>query len=293
MDLQDKDKRGDIADLLRSAVEGDETILDVIRDVRPAADGEGDHLIPRATVAISRRKLNPEPPPEPIRLPSPRRAHVFHDAPGFAAYLNRFGTDETVILGDAAGLRFAAVLDETAAEGFEIVELALQPHPLIAPWLGILDRPIPIVALAAFIIQHRRAVAAPNPRELVLALSQVRGAATVEMHQGRGRDAVNGLIVSTTIAGKQTTEIVDLPDSIQLRAPLLIGSADMDIDVDITLDFDVPNKRMLATLTSADIAVRRIEAFHAVADELAGARDGKVTIGLGLINHAPWACRTR
>lgn len=269
-----------IEDFLRSVQKGQENVLEVVE----AMTGDGQKM---AVLALQNRQLQPEPPDPPQRRESPRRAHAFHDVEGFAAYLAKYKTADTVVLADTAGLAIRAVLDERAKDGFEILVLSPAIHPLFRPWQALLEPdtdPLRIAEFAEFVMTNRRAVVAPDPRELVLMLSQVKASKKITIDRGRGMRSLNGVMIETVIQGQDKTEFVDLPDSLTIRVPLFVRTSPLQIEVDLLAlagDGDV-----FMRAVSADVDQAKVEAFEEMCQAVA-AIEG-VVVGTGSPNHCAW-----
>ena len=78
-----------IKDLLRQVTDG-ETTLEVSQKLL------GDK--PSIKLEVIKRKLNVEPPPEPVLAKSPPRAHRFYGSGAVASYLAAYGCEKTVML---------------------------------------------------------------------------------------------------------------------------------------------------------------------------------------------------
>jgi hypothetical protein len=255
-----------IEEFIRNVGRGQENVVDVCKEM--LADGKHD----RVTVALQNRVLQPEPPAAPAKRESPRRCHVFHDVGGFAAYLVKYKTANTVILADVANLAITATLDEKAANGFEVIQLKPAVHPLFAPWQDLLakarsddasdaaDEPMTVGAFCEFVMTNRRAVVAPDARELVLTLSQVRASKKITIDRGKGMKSLNGVVIETLIQGASKDEHVELPDSLTLNVPLFVRTSPKQIEIDLLAVAGDTNVYMKAV--SADVDTARVEAFE-------------------------------
>lgn len=238
-----------LSEFLEGVNVGEVTALDVTGE-------PGDRKL-----TISSRKLNPEAPRAPDRAESPARAHVLHSAESLADYIRRYGSSKSVVLADVGGEAIYATLDETARGGFERVVMRPAIHPLWAPWAAKAGLTTKIEDFAEFVAQHRRSVVAPPGRELVITLSQVKATVKVEIHKGRGKNSINGVVVTTDIkGGGQQTETVELPDSITLLVPLYVGTEPQQIELDLTLKANAQGEVGVA-ITAGTVAEARLQAF--------------------------------
>lgn len=222
-----------IKNLLREAVRGHETILDI---APPTEDGKPTQ------VTFSVRPL---PAPEPELAASPARAHDFAEAEGFAAWLKRQHQAETTesraplsVLADPVAGVIYAVLDDSDATfgGREVVTLRPVMHPRWKPWAEILGRRLDMETFALFVAEHRRDVAGAAGRDLALTLSQVRASVKTTVDRGRGRKAVNGIVVTTEVTGQRGEERVELPDTINVSLPIFVATAPQTIELDLTVE---------------------------------------------------------
>lgn len=291
-----------VESLIRVVPEGRETVLKVVREIV----GEGEGAKPETTLRVERRLLQPEQPKDPKRQESPRRQHGFFDPKGFTDYLARYGGKDTVVLADPKHGVAQAVLDNRAEKGFEMVSLVPQVHPLLAPWVDLVEgdaKPdedvddgdaraeprgrLPLQAFTDFLVRNRRIVIRPEGKALAITLSQVRCATEVTLQRGRGARSVNGLKVASVIQAERTGEaLVDLPDEIVTCAPLYVGRPAREIAWDLTLSAAAGGTEIVAELTSADLAAARVEEFEEIIQAI---RRDEWTVGLGCIHHAPWA----
>jgi hypothetical protein len=283
-------------------VPGQETAVDVTRELL----GEGEEEHKRVVLAIQQRRLNPEPAADPVREPSPRRTHEFYDVGGFCRYLKKFGSDNTVILADPARQQVAAILDETAERGFEVLLFEPLIHPLFAPWANALapvsragdDEPaavgpasvqLPLKAFLRFVGENRRQIIEPEGRDLAMMLNQVRLSRKVELAQGFGAKCVNGLMVETAIqgGGAGRMEPVDLPEVLTIKCPLYVATSERKMEIDIALDGD-ETRGVLVTLSSGDLPVVRVAVFEELLEVIRREAGDTMTVAMGFPRHAEW-----
>ena len=288
-----------VEDLIRTVPEGEETVFDLLEETTGGAKAKG---APQRTIRITRRRVRDEPPLAPLRQPSPRRAHQFHDVAALAAYLGRFGRDDgrTVVLADATAGIIAAVLDEETADGFEIVTCIPQVHPLFAPWdevlFGDAENPpaaMPLKAFVDFLAENRRAIVEPDGRELVAVLSRIKVSRKIELYEGRGAAAhLNGLLVETRIGGQDQKEPVDLPDTLTIQYPVFLACPPSRMEVDLLLDArgiqDDGGAAVFVRAVSSEAAEVKVGLFEHMVEQLQKALGKKTTIGFGCVRHLPW-----
>ncbi len=290
--MEDGD-RDTLGDLLAGAAEGEENSLDVIRETVPFIDEDGkEGELDGRRIVVSRRQLQPEPEVEDELARSPRRCHVFNHAAGFLRYLGNYGGKNTVILADVKGMEIHAVLDEGALIGKETVRYQPRLHPRFEPWANACGKQLGIDDLVDFLRENRKAVINPSGRELVLSLSQVRASTSVELFQGDGNDSLNGLTVKTKIQGKDDSSLVNLPESITIRVPMLIEDEEpREIELDLILAANRDGTNVTGRFATADVAEARVTSFMDVVTALAdleGTHEGAV-VTFGKPDECGWA----
>lgn len=270
------EKPEELRSFLRGVAQGDENVIDVMRDL--SADGE---VVPgERRVVLTRRPATPE------RMETPPRAHQFHEVEGFAAYLAQYAGAHTVILADLESQRISAVLDETQASGVETVFLVPQTHPLFEPWDELLGmEPVEVMAFAEFVMRNRRAVVEPNGRDLAMLFSQIHASSRTTMQRGQGKTALNGVMVETVIQGQSHNEVVELPDEITLELPIYVTDASPRR---VVVDLLVCERGGKITVSSsaAGLADLRVRAFLEMLEPLREL-DGPV-VSLGSARHVSW-----
>lgn len=231
-------------------------------------------------------------PPEATLARTGCRGHTFHDVGSLIAYLNKFTTPDCapVVYVDAENSNFHAVIDELAERGVE--ELICQPtfHPLWQPWRRMahggkhsLDN------FLDFLRDHRSQVIDPNPRELVLALSQIRASTEVELHHGRGHaESVNGVLIKRKIEGNTASELVDLPEQITLLVRLYVADPEpVKVTLDLSLSTSRDGEELFATLSRGQAIEAEVAALQAMAVRVRAEAPPSVLV----VNGAPsWEC---
>lgn len=269
--------------MLREAAEGEETAFEVLRETL----GDGDDAHSQATVRVQRRRLQPEPPNEPIKAPSPKRAHLFHDAAAMIAYLGKYRTADTVILADAVEGIVSAVIDEKAERGFEVVMFTPQRHPLFTPWLDRLGQWMTMRAAIEFLLDNRRTVIDPDGKQFARDLSQIKVAQKIDWMQGLGTHSINGVMVETTINGKKSSDPVELPEEITIEVPMYVGCDPLPLTFDVSIDFSDKTGVMLR-ISSPDVRAKACQQFDQFARLIADALNEDCVVGLGSARHAQW-----
>ena len=270
--MQDQDSINDFLEECRGS--GKQHAVNVAKDIL----GDKEDV----TVTFRRAAIDP------VRLESPRRAHRFSTVEGFVQYLDKYGSENTVVLGDPETGNAQAVLDEMAKSGFEVVNFSPILHPLWTPWDNLIDaKPIAVKAFATFLIGQREVIESPSAGQLILNFSQIRVSKHVEMQSGFGVNSINGVMVETKIeGGKEKTVAISLPEKIVIETPLFLDRSIMSIAIDLIVD--VEGDRVTVALSSSDAKAKRIQA---VGDMLSEIRQKmpKAQATLGHIVHNEWS----
>ena len=104
------------------------------------------------------------------------------------------------------------------------------------------------------------------------------------IERGTGTKAINGLMIETTIQGKDKSEYIDLPDAITINVPLFVRTEPRQIEIDLLATAGDTNVFMRAV--SADVATAMVAAFDEMLDacsEIEG-----VVVGTGFPNSVGW-----
>lgn len=278
-----------LSDMLTQAAEGQSTAFQVVREL----DTEGK---PIARLVIERRTmLGEQQEKDAVRGESQARCHRFQHSSSLVDYLNRYGTKDTVVFVDLSGRMAKAVINESAEKGKEILSMSPMTHPRWLPWREMLGQALDVRDFVTFLRENRKAIIDPNPRTLLQTMSQIRSSTTIEQHIGEGASSLNGLLVRTNIRGDESNDIVDLPERLTVRAPVFVGCAERDIEIDLVLGASPNGTGVIARLSSADIRTAEIEAFEAMTDELreglAGEdvpEDKRMVVTLGAPGETDW-----
>lgn len=254
-----------ITEALTQLLPGQKTVFDILKDPGIAATNVSMRLVK-------------EPPPLAI---TPRRAHEFTAIDGFVLYLKAVAP-KAVVLCNALTGRCQAVLDESAKNGVEVVGFTPQLHPTFAAWNAMLGQRMAIMNLAEFIQKQRRTIA--DGPALAGLLRQIKASTKAELQQGRGNGAVNGLIVTTKIQGKEADKDVDLPEVIVATMPLFVDSEHpATLEFDLLLEGTGSGAGVVATLTAPTLDTVRFEELKEYAAKLSDFQ-----FGFGSVGHADW-----
>jgi len=263
---------------LRRVGKGQENVIEIIKEV--LQDGSE-----KVTMALQNRQLQPEQKPHPVRMESPAREHKFHDVMGFVKYLQKYASEDTVVFGDLASLKFSAILNDRAKNGFEIITFRPGLYPVYAAWENVLDKEIKLEEFVNFLISHRRSISEPDGKELVFTLSQVKASTHITLNKGRGNHAINGLMCETSIQGQNKSEPVELPEIIVLQTPIFVNTEEKRIEVDMVLSARGQDIFVLAT--SSDVLLAKLEAFDKMAAVIG--ENEKFILTSGNPDYGSWA----
>jgi hypothetical protein len=250
---------------------------ETVFDLAAAVEKAGRH------VSIS-HKVNP-----PVRMESLRRAHGFHDLPGFVAYLEKFGVPGKIVVLVGNDGNMTACLNEDEPRGRETVHFVPSAHPALASWLPgatwmAADKFIELLRL------NRRSVFSPSVSELIAALSQIKVSRVVEVNEGIGKASVNGLLCATKIQGNEKSQLVDLPEHITIDVPVFFGRPVRRLEADLLYQVqDESGSKVQLRLVFGDLAAVQMAESEELVKELRGSALAKhATIGLGSYEQASW-----
>jgi len=277
-------------DLLRNVVEGQATALTVAKEVLDLGDGDKADSV---SLVVEQRVLQPEPPQQWQRIESPGRGHVFHDVEGFVAYLQKYRTDDTLVLANAESCEVEAILNEASDDGFEIVTLVPLIHPVLEPWHTVIGKTMPVLDFATHCMTHRRCISTYEGRaggadpqagkELAFMLSQVTADSVMTLNRGQGARSINGIVVETKIQGELRSEPVDIPDSITVLCPIFIGTPSVPIEFDLLV-----TKRkddIVVHVTSSTMLQSKCDVFHEMIGAMASL---DAVVAMGYVRHSEW-----
>ena len=265
-------------DQLADLTDGKETLLEVAS--RQLEENDAKQI----TLAIQKRELYPEEPVEKAKASSPKRHHIFHDAEGFAAYLAKYKTDDTVVMVDVAARRAVAVINEKADKGFEHIILSPVIHPKFQPWLNIFGDMNKIRNFVDFLGENRRTVIEPDGKELALLLSQVKVSTKTTLHRGSGRQSINGIVCEMEICGQKQSEELQIPETIIIETPIFVSCDPVKLEVDINIDSN--GELVVVTCLCPDLTQAFIDTFD---EMLKVVRDiPEVLVTLGKPDYENW-----
>lgn len=269
----------EVKELIKNVEPETKTVLHLVKEMSKE-DG------PVAKISVEQRRLNPEEPRRPIRSESKPRNHIFFDVKSFIEYLSIYGDGYTVVYANPDTSKISAVLNETVDNGFEIVQCEPMLHPLWKPWEKIVGTTINIEAFISFLMQNRRVV--DGGKELVLELSQINATTTVQLHRGRGKSAINGLMVTSKIQGTDKTELVELPESLTLNLPIFVATEPKKMTLDLTIEVAKNGSEVTVSLSSGDLLAAKIAAFEDMFAAMAPLKEKEMVITMGQPAYGQW-----
>jgi hypothetical protein len=264
-----------VAETITNLSEGQKTIFTLIEKL--SKDNK-----PEATLVVEQKESEPL---TPKRAESPRRRHVFYDVESFKAYLLDYGKDTTVVYGNPQSGVVHAVIDEEAKDGFEIIRFEPMLHPLWRPWEAILSNgAVMLDQFVDFVAKNRRSITVPSGAELLMMFSQIKASTHAELQRGRGKKAVNGLMITTEIQGVSNKELIELPDAIEISLPIFVRTSPRYVEIDITVGLKGDDIQI--TLAAADLLEAKFKAFEEMFKTLESLSN--MTLTLGEPAHADW-----
>lgn len=155
------------------------------------------------TLNLANKKVMPD------RMESPARAHVFHDANGFASYLKSNKSENLLVLIDTKNKRVAAVLDDKAKQGYEVVQFSPPYHPKFTLFEENLLGAFDVKEFAKGVMMCRDLIAGVDGdekyagKQLALLMKQITVSNKITAENGTGVECVNGVVIETNVrAGK-------------------------------------------------------------------------------------------
>ncbi len=236
---------------------------------------------PRETLVVTMKR----PVETPIRMESPARAHVFNVPQGFAEYLQRYGSAHVVVLADPETGRMAAVLDEEADSGLEIIWFEPKLHPLYKPWHQLIGTSTPIKEFAQFIQAHKDQVV--GDRQIMCQVfQQIRLSKAITVQQGTGAKSINGVVCEMSLAGTVKNVPADLPELIVIQCPMFVETPELEIGLDLAVEV-TSHDEIRVRVTSSDAEVQRIKCISDMLAKVQAALP-EATVSLGTLSYKDW-----
>lgn len=268
-----------LSNFLRTVKIGQENALDIVKETLP--DGKE-----KITLAVQNRVCQPEDPKPLPRAESPKRAHQFFSIDGFVKFIEKYKTQNTVVLADFDERQIECVLDDKAEKGFEVVTFLPSFHPLFAPWRErIIGQTIDLKSFVKFLVANKKAVINPQAEALTMLFSQVRASSNITVHKGIGNRSLNGVTCQIEIMGKKENQEVELPNALSISVPIFMDTQKAFIDIDLLLEVREQTGIMVAC-SSADVDVAIVQALEQYVAKIQ-AIDG-VVASLGSVKTEPW-----
>ena len=236
----------------------------------------------KVTVELLRSKVMPE------RMESPPRKHRFDEVAAFVEYIKVNKTDNTVIMADLKAGVFAAVLDDKAARGFEIIRMEPQKSPAFELLEQMLNQEMPVRAFARYAMRSRKVLGADEEagRQFAMLMQQITIASKVTACQGTGRKSVNGLMCTTEVKSGEGINQVELPDEIEANVPIFVKRPIVKFGIDLTIMASQDVAHIIADAPELDVV--KYEEMRKMLSEISGEIGGGAKVGIGVLNYAQW-----
>jgi len=273
-----------VQDLITRISDSQQTVMDVV-----TTQDEAGNTIKK--LIVEKRKVAAEDPRPLVKEESKPRSHIFYNVKGFVDFLTKYGKDTTVVFSNPNEGRVQAVLDDRLDRGgTEIVTFEPLIHPRWATWAQLLAvRRVALAQFADFLGWNRRAIIEPDGRDLMLMLSQVKGSTSIELYQGKGKRALNGLLIKTNIQGSKGEEIVELPETITLQVPLYVQTQPVDVEIDLCIETTPDGTGIFVTLNSGDVLDAKLQAFDEMCFALEPLKKTPgMVVTMGAPDYAEW-----
>lgn len=266
-----------------------ETISDILSNITVGAKTVFDLKNPN-NISITRQNL----PPVVIERDlarSPKRSHTFFSMKTLLAYLGKYGSVHTVVLGNHHTFSADIIMDETSEFGFEVLRFQSALHPLCQPWANLFNKPQNVTEFAKFIMKHRRSVESFDDvmedagKQLALVMQQITVSKSVEIAIGTGRKTLNGVMVTTEINGMKQDVPVEIPEEIVLSVPVFIDSSESSLVIDLMIESKGDD--VFVTCSCADFEKQQLQAFEDCIAQL-GTLEFQLVYGLGDSSYTDW-----
>lgn len=267
-----------IEEFIRTLRPGFETIFDLVK----SSDGS------TAGITVGHRELQPEPVAEPELSRSPKRNHEFHEIQSFLEYITKTATANSVVLADAHRLTATYVINEGSLNGRETCTFIPTLNPLLETWL---EGPWRATDFAQFVIENRRMIT-EDARDIAFLFRQLRMAKNIIIEKGKGKNAINGVMVEVKIgpsgSGDTQQTPLELPDTIQISTPVFLGQS-----TPIPLEFDLfvysdKDDQVMVSATNANIKLEIYEQFVESINGLKQDCPENVLVTFGQYLTEPW-----
>jgi hypothetical protein len=262
--------------ILTEVAEGDTHVINV--DKQLLGDKEN------VSLDFSRKRQMPE------RMESPARAHTFHDVAGFISYLATNKADDAamVVLADISSQSAAAVLNDKAEKGFEIITFDPPYHPEFVLLSEMLNKTLDIKDFARQILRNMRVIAGEQAeaRNIALMMSQITVSSQVTACTGTGKNSISGVMVTTNVKAGVGESKMEIPDSIKFTLPIYLNTDPETFEMDITV-IATRNAETVSIQTDApELAVIKHKLFEKLLEPVKK-MDG-VIVSYGMLSTSDW-----
>jgi hypothetical protein len=242
---------------------------------------DGEHKV---TLAMEHTLKMPE------RMESPRRAHVFHEITGFAQYLNSMKRkDQAAVLVDGVKLEASAVLDESAAGGYEVIRFIPMPHPTLTLLRETLIGRFDPKRLAEGVMRNRDVIIGVDgddsgaSKQLAMLMKQITISSSVEAAQG---ESLNGVMVETKVKAGTAKDSICLPRTLRVMVPLFMHTMPVQFDLCLTVS-PLTADRVVICVDAPELDALLHHEFMMLTQQIKDTIP-HIFIGLGCLSYAEW-----
>lgn len=252
-------------------------------ELKNVLDGDGGPDFQKLVIETKRQA--------PERQETPPRRHTFNAVAGFIDYVQTYGGNNTAVYADVGQSEIIAVLDEKAVHGVELLSLKPAIHPRWKPWRDLINKSVKLSDFVLFLRTNRKAITEPSGEEVLVLFSQVRANTQIELHQGRGNGAQNGVLIKSKVIGGAAGEnVVDIPDKIRVHSPIYVAGEPRDVDLDVLVEASSDGLGVTVRVSSADILEAEINAFEDVVEDLDALKESPgAVVAYGRPDYGMWA----
>lgn len=270
----------EIKDFLENVAKGQVNAISVCRNM-PGPDGQA------VTVSLENK------PVEPVRAESPARAHTFHEAEGFVAFLMKNKTANMVILADVDSRAAAAVLDDSAEKGFENITLKPAFHPrfkmLLETILYDQGNEQRITRFAKRVMMCKDIIVAADNldgKQLAMQMMQITVSHNITACAGEGVTATNGIMCESKLKSGIGTSTIELPETITVKTPIFINTEPVEFAVELLITAGGPETPPSVIAMSPQMEEKIGEVFEKLLEPIKEIEDAIVSYGR--LNTAGW-----
>lgn len=235
---------------------------------------------------LEQKKVMPE------RMESPARRHVFHEVEGFVQYIKGNAGAKLLVLIDSKNRMVRAVLDDQAKQGYEVILFNPPFHPRFELLTETLLGTHEVAEFAMGVMRNRDVIVgvdgqagAANGRSLALLMKQITIASEVTAEEGVGNNAINGVMMKTSVKAGDAKAKIDLPESIQVCVPIFLNTSSQTMDIQVTIK-PLRAERVQIVCEVPELAVIVHDLFDDILGDVRHIEGALVSYGK--VDHAGW-----